>query len=82
MTEEQLYDEAFATMDAEPLEYGEAQPEKPTSIRLSPATRRQIQWLSAQGHGNQSKVIALAVWQMYCLENAGHAPGKDESCTR
>lgn len=76
MTEEQEYAKAFADMSAEPLEYGEAQPEKPTSIRLSPATRRQIQWLSAQGHGNQSKVIALAVHQMFCMENSGHAPGK------
>mgnify|MGYP000901985865 CR=1 FL=1 len=28
MTEEQLYDAAFATMAAEPLEFGEAQPPK------------------------------------------------------
>jgi len=77
MTEEQLYDAAFRQMAAEPLEYGEAQPEKPTSIRLSSATRRQIQWLSAQGHGNQSKVIALAVYQMFCMEKSGQAPGKE-----
>lgn len=77
MTEEQLYDAAFRQMAAEPLELDETQPEKPTSIRLSPATRRQIQWLTAQGHGNQSKVIALAVYQMFCLENSGHAPGKE-----
>lgn len=77
MTEEQLYDAAFRQMAADPLELDEAQPEKPTSIRLSTATRRQIQWLTAKGHGNQSKVIALAVHQMFCLECAGHAPGKE-----
>ena len=77
MTEEQLYDAAFADMSAEPLELDETQPEKPTSIRLSTATRRQIQWLTAQGHGNQSKVIALAVHQMFCMEKSGQAPGKE-----
>lgn len=77
MTVEQEYTKAFADMAAEPLELDETQPEKPTSIRLSPATRRQIQWLSAQGHGNQSKVIALAVHQMFCMENTGQAPGKE-----
>lgn len=75
MTEQQLYDEAFQQMGSAPLEPDEAQPEKPTSIRLSPATRRQIQWLSEQGHGNQSKIIALAVHAMYVMEKAAaHAP--------
>lgn len=78
MTEEQLYAKAFRQMAAEPLELDEAQPEKPTSIRLSPATRRQIKWLESQGHGNQSKVIALAVYRMYCMEKSGHAPGEEE----
>ena len=77
MTEYEEYAKAFADMSAEPLELDEAQPEKPTSIRLSPATRRQIQWLTTQGHGNQSKVIALAVHQMFCMEKSGHAPGKE-----
>lgn len=75
MTEEQLYDEALAQMGQAPLEENETQPEKSTSIRLSTATRRQIRWLSAQGHGNQSKIIALAVHAMWTLEHgATHAP--------
>jgi len=75
MYEEQLYDEAFAQMGQAPLEENETQPEKSTSIRLSPATRRQIRWLSEQGHGNQSKIIALAIHAMWTLEQAApHAP--------
>ena len=38
---------------------------RPTSIRLSGATKRQIDWLIAAGHGNQSEVIALAVYGMW-----------------
>lgn len=69
MTEEQEYDKAFADMAGEPLEYGEnTGPEKPTSIRLSTATRRQIKWLSSRGHGNRSVVIAKAVQVMVALE--------------
>lgn len=64
------YAKAIADMGTEPLELDEAQPEKPTSIRLSTATRSQIKWLEAQGHGNQSKVIALAVYRMYCMEKS------------
>lgn len=69
MNENELYDEAFAQMGAAPLEYGEnAGPEKPTSIRLTAATRRQIKWLTSRGHGNQSAVIAKAVQMMTALE--------------
>ena len=38
---------------------------KSTSIRLSVATKRQINQLIAAGYGNQSKVIALAVHGMW-----------------
>jgi len=41
---------------------------RPTSIRLSDATKRQIDWLTQQGHGNQSEVIALAVYGMWRVE--------------
>ena len=41
---------------------------KPTSIRLSNATRRQIDWLTEAGHSNQSEVIALAVYGMWRVE--------------
>ena len=51
-----------------------APPQKiPTSIRLSVATKRQINQLIAAGYGNQSKVIALAVhgmWQQGQQPNA------------
>lgn len=44
---------------------------RPTSIRLSPATTRQLAWLVAAGHGNQSEVIGLAVDRMYRDESRG-----------
>lgn len=69
MTEEELYNEAFRQMSTTPLEPDENPgPEAPTSIRLSPATRRQIAWLSEQGHGNRSVIIAKAVQMMAALE--------------
>lgn len=39
-----------------------------TSIRLSEATKKQIAWLIEQGHGNQTEVIALAIYSMYLRE--------------
>jgi hypothetical protein len=57
-------------MATDPLEEYEAQPEKPTSIRLGAATRRQSRWLEAQGHGNQSKIISLAIHAMWSQEQS------------
>ena len=46
----------------------DAPPKLPTSIRLSPATKRQIAWLEQAGHGKQSEIIALAVYGMWRVE--------------
>ena len=46
---------------------------KPTSIRLSDATRRHIDQLVAAGHGNQSEVIALAIYGMWRQEQGEQA---------
>jgi hypothetical protein len=55
-------------LDIDEREYQPSPAKRPTSIRLSAATRRQLDWLTAQGHGNQSEVIALAVYGMWLLE--------------
>jgi len=62
--------------DTDELDIDEAEGQPPpaktkTSIVLSAATRRQLDWLVGQGHGFQSEVIALAVYQMYMLTKAG-----------
>lgn len=38
-----------------------------TSIQLSSAIRREVDWLTEQGWGNLSEIVALGVHQLYLL---------------
>lgn len=69
MTED-IYGSALTQMGADELEPDEntGPTKRKTSVVLSAATRRQLAWLAAQGHGNQSECIALAVDRMWNQE--------------
>jgi len=56
------------SLDIDEVAYQPPPAKTKTSVVLSNATRRQLDWLTAQGHGNQSEVIALAVYGMWLLE--------------
>lgn len=61
-------------LDIDEIEYQPPPTKRPTSIRLGPATQRQLTWLEANGHGKQSEIIALAVDRMWVMEQGtnGH----------
>jgi hypothetical protein len=75
MSEENILDQMGITpfpdtdeLDIDEREYQPPPTKTKTSVVLSAATRRQIDWLTAQGYGNQSEVIALAVYGMWRVE--------------
>lgn len=46
-----------------------------TSIQLSSAIRREVDWLTGQGYGNLSEIVALGVHQLYIM--AQSAPERE-----